>query len=267
MKRYTFDFVFPFLIVGQKYVDMNTQVLQTNAENGAIGNGQAYRPYIIADDREREVIAALAKHPADVVPQRLDVADFLVSAECAVERKRGDDLVSSIKDGRFRDELTRLTETFEKPVMVIEDFGRAFYAGNFNPASIYGALGSAALRFGIPIIPSRHAEDTALLLYRLAIREQVERKSVPEARSAPKKLSPEERKAYFLEGFFHTGPEKAKQLLDHFGSPGAVIDALRSTEVKTTKAGKPKLGASAFEALKGFGIKWVADNLALLGGK
>ncbi len=240
---------------------MDAQITQTEMTND---DARTYRPYIIADDREREVIAALAKHPADVVPQRLDVADFLCSAECAVERKRGDDLVSSIKDGRFRNELTRLTETFEKPVLVIEDLGRAFFGGTFNPASVYGALGSAALRFGIPVIPTRHAEDTALLLYRLAIREQVERKSTPEARTAPKKLSPEERKTYFLEGFFHTGPEKAKQLLDHFGTPGAVIDAMRSAEVTETKTGKPKLGASAFDVLKGFGLKWIIDNQALL---
>ncbi len=244
---------------------MNAQVSQSNVTSDNNANGQVYRPYIIADDREREVIAALAKHPADVVPQRLDVADYLCSAECAVERKRGDDLVSSIKDGRFREELTRLSDTFEKPVLIVEELGRAFLSPNFLPASIYGALGSAALRFGIPIIPTRHAEDTALLLYRLAVREQVDRKATPEARAAPKKLSPEERKTYFLEGFFHTGPEKAKQLLDHFGSPGAVIDALRSAEVTTTKAGKPKLGAGAFDALTGFGIKWVVDNQALLG--
>ncbi len=244
---------------------MNAQVSQTNVANENNAGGQIYRPYIIADDREREVIGYLAKHPAEVVPQRLDVADFLVSVECAVERKRGDDLVSSIKDGRFRDELTRLTETFEKPILIVEELGRAFVAGNFNPASIYGALGSAALRFGVPVIPTRHAEDTALLLYRLAVREQVERKSAPEARAAPKKLSPGERKTYFLEGFFHTGPEKAKQLLDHFGSPGAVIDALRSAEVTETKTGKAKLGASQFDALKGFGLKWIVDNQALLG--
>ncbi len=242
---------------------MNAEIIQSTSTHNEVN--QVYRPYIIADDREREVIAALGKHPADVVPQRLDVADFLCSAECAVERKRGDDLVSSIKDGRFRDELTRLSDTFEKPVLIVEELGRAFLSPNFLPASIYGALGSAALRFGIPIIPTRHAEDTALLLYRLAVREQVDRKATPEARAAPKKLSPEERKTYFLEGFFHTGPEKAKQLLDHFGSPGAVIDALRSAEVTTTKAGKPKLGAGAFDTLAGFGIKWVVDNQALLG--
>src|SRR5512136_2856135 len=105
---------------------MNVQLPQINITDERNESGQVYRPYIIADDREREVIAALAQHPADVVPQRLDVADFLVSAECAVERKRGDDLVSSIKDGRFRDELTRLSDTFEKPILIIEELGRAF---------------------------------------------------------------------------------------------------------------------------------------------
>ena len=199
---------------------MPAQIMHANTSDLNLKDDRTYRPYLIADDREREIIAALAAHPVDIVPQRLDVADFLCSSECAVERKRGDDLVSSIKDGRFRDELARLTETFEKPVLIIEDLGRAFLGGNFYPASIYGALGSAALRFGVPVIPTRHAGDTALLLYRLAVREQVERKNTPEARSSPKKLSPEERKTFFLEGFFHTGPGRAKQLLEYFGSPG-----------------------------------------------
>ncbi len=80
--------------MGFELEDMNAQIFQTNITNDGNNHGQAYRPYIIADDQDREVLAALAKHPADVVHHLLDVADFLCSAECAVERKRGDDLDS-----------------------------------------------------------------------------------------------------------------------------------------------------------------------------
>ena len=53
--------------------DMNAQVIQTNIPNEGVNDFLTYRPYIIADDREREVIAALGKHPADVVPRFLGI--------------------------------------------------------------------------------------------------------------------------------------------------------------------------------------------------
>jgi len=240
-----------------------SMVESTNGDNSPPINA---RPYIIADDRERDVIAALRAHPADVIPQRLDVADFICSSECAVERKRGDDLVGSIQDGRLRDELTRLGETFERPLLVLEDLNRAFARGNFSPASIYGAMASVALYFGIPIIPTRNAADTALLLFRIATREQEDRKAPAEARHAPKKMSLAERREYFLEGLVNTGPEKAKLLLEHFNTPGAAIDALRDVKIAGTKTGKLKLERGNFAGIKGFGIKWVVTNRELVGG-
>lgn len=224
------------------------------------------RPYLIADDREGDVIAALQGHCIDAIVQRLDVADFICSGECAVERKRGDDLVTSIEDGRFRDELTRLVETFARPVLVIEDLARAFSRGQINPASIYGALASAALRYRIPIIPTQHAADTALLLACLAAREQEARQVPAEVRQASKKLSPARRKAYFLEGLVNTGPEKVKILLAQFGTPGAVIEAVRVAEINITRVGKLKLPGGCFAGMKGIGVKWVVANQALLDG-
>jgi ERCC4-type nuclease len=72
------------------------------------------------------------------------------------------------------------------------------------------------------------------------VREQEDRKTPAEARHAPKKMSPAERQAYFLEGLTNTGHEKATQILAHFGSPGRVINALQSAEVAQTKSGKSR---------------------------
>ncbi|MHA1733450.1 MAG: ERCC4 domain-containing protein, partial [Promethearchaeota archaeon] len=82
--------------------------------------------FVVADDRERVVARLLGEYPVEVVRQRLDVADFLISGELAVERKRGDDLVASIMDNRLWDELERLKGTFGSPVLVVEELERAF---------------------------------------------------------------------------------------------------------------------------------------------
>ncbi|MHA1734014.1 MAG: ERCC4 domain-containing protein, partial [Promethearchaeota archaeon] len=96
------------------------------------------------------------------------------------------DLVASIMDNRLWDELERLKGTFGSPVLVVEELERAFERDNVKPASIYGALNYVATRYGVPTIPTRHARDTALLLYRMAVREQGLDRPPAKARKAPK---------------------------------------------------------------------------------
>ncbi len=221
--------------------------------------------YLIVDDRERKLAQLLREYPVEIIVQRLDVGDILVSSDLAVERKRGDDLVSSILDNRLWDELERLTTVFPTPVLVIEDLARGFVRGNVKPASVYGALNYVATRYKVPIIPTRNTGETALLLYRMVIREQERDKSPAQARKAPKMLSHSMRKEFFLEGFYNTGPEKARVLIDHFKSISRVVDALRSSKIEFTPSGRPKLDpASPFARLKGFGPKWVEKNRQLI---
>ncbi|GAB4327284.1 MAG: hypothetical protein Kow0069_34100 [Promethearchaeota archaeon] len=221
--------------------------------------------FVVCDDRERAVASELEQYPVCVVVQRLDVADFLVSAELAVERKRGDDLVASILDDRLWDELERMRCSFEKPVLVVEQFDKAFSRGNVKPASVYGALGYVATRYGVPVVPTRDAKDTALLLYRLSVREHVRDDPPVRARSVPKRYSPSQRKAFLLEGLYDTGPTKARALLDHFGTVSAVIDALRKAELTYSPSGRPKLDRSCeFRSLRGFGPSWVEKNKRLV---
>ncbi|MHA1734013.1 MAG: hypothetical protein ACTSU5_18890 [Promethearchaeota archaeon] len=73
------------------------------------------------------------------------------------------------------------------------------------------------------------------------------------------------RKAYFLEGLYNTGPEKARVLLEHFGTVSRVMEALRSTELVVTPSGTAKLPRETpFAKIKGFGPKWVQKNKLLL---
>ncbi|MHA1819587.1 MAG: ERCC4 domain-containing protein [Promethearchaeota archaeon] len=229
-----------------------------------------YKPYIIIDKRENrsEIGKELKNLGAIVIEKTLDTGDYLISSNSCVERKRGDDFYSSVFSGSNKtnifEELTRLKKAVSKPILILENFQKMFEKNKEVYSSLYGALSSISLDLMIPIIPTRDYKDTALLLYRMAIREQTIRVQKSIARRIPKNISLRESQAYFLEGFFNVGPTKAKQILDHFENPLNFITALIQTEIIYSKNGKPKGIKGPLSEIKGFGWKFVEANKDLL---
>ena len=85
----------------------------------------------------------------------------------AVERKTVPDLLSSILDGRYKEQQVRLREAFPgKHMYVIE----GFLEKRMNKTTFFGAIISLACRQGIPVIMTQNTEDTARFLLRLATR-------------------------------------------------------------------------------------------------
>ena len=89
----------------------------------------------------------------------LTVGDFLFKGKqddiprLIIERKSISDLLCSIKDGRFREQRTRLMETNVKIIYIIE--------GNIiSDKLIQGALENLALRHNICIIPTANEQQT-----------------------------------------------------------------------------------------------------------
>lgn len=229
-------------------------------------------PIIIVDMREKgsRVNKKLEKLGATVVLEILDAGDYLCSGVTAVERKRGDDFRSSVFGGsntsNVFEQLLRLSDSVEKPILILEDFGKAFGAPGADERanSIYGAMISIALKLGIPIIPTRDTTDTAIALIRIAKRQQCEFADRGIARRAPKALSLKERQAFVLEGLIKVGTTKAQQLIDEFKCPINFFTELLSTEIIYTKTGNPKGISGKLADIKGFGWKFVRDNKKLL---
>ena len=236
---------------------------------------------IICDSRERAVINQLQTIPwktveLDIDTRQLSVADFVVSSRIGIERKRGDDFVNSMIDGRLDDELTRLKDTYEDPVLLLEDWDRAFNIrkkdGSFINISlnhIYGALAKARKMASITV--SRDTEDTAINLVRMAYREQKEENQECFARHAPRMGTLRERQLYKLQGLLDTGPKLATRLLDHFGIPGIIYHAIQKTKFRTTPGGNKvfqKVDGEwpVWKEIQGVGVLWVLKNQQLLFG-
>ncbi|MBN2156120.1 MAG: hypothetical protein JW776_08755 [Candidatus Lokiarchaeota archaeon] len=229
-------------------------------------------PVVIIDTREKGsgIGSKLEKLGATVIYETLDVGDYLCSWDTAVERKRGDDFRSSVFGGsnssNVFEQLLRLSDAIEKPILLIEDFNKAFGppGADERVSSIYGALISIAIKLNIPVIPTRNSSDTAVVLYRIAKRQQEERNIRGIARRAPKSLTLKERQAFVLEGLFKVGPTKSHQLIEQFKCPINFFTELMNTEIIYTKSGNPKGITGKLAEIKGFGWKFVKDNKSLL---
>lgn len=76
---------------------------------------------IIVDSREpRGILDAFERRGMQVDRRTISPADFVLSADCAVERKTVSDFMSSLYNGRLFEQVTALKEHYAKPLIIVE---------------------------------------------------------------------------------------------------------------------------------------------------
>ncbi|MBE6508963.1 MAG: DEAD/DEAH box helicase [Methanobrevibacter sp.] len=195
-------------------------------------------PIVYADSREgnSKVIRHLTEMEIDVKVHSMAVADYQVSDEVAIERKTAKDFVDSLIDKRLFKQAKELSEEFKHPIMILE--GDDLYNGMVNPNAIRGSLASIAIDFGISIIPTRNAQDTAAMIKRIAVREQNGERTPIQIRTDKKPVSLLEQQLFIVESLPNIGPVNAKNLLQHFGSVANVLNASESELQEVEGIGK-----------------------------
>ncbi|MBO3802306.1 MAG: DEAD/DEAH box helicase, partial [Candidatus Brockarchaeota archaeon] len=189
-------------------------------QNGGEGEGVV----VIADTRESgsSVLAELARLGARVELRPLDVGDYVISDRVCVERKSAKDFASSIVDGRLFQQASAL-KAYDKPVLIVE--GEDPYCSGVLPQSVRGAVAAMVVDFGLPVLSSKSAADTACIIFALARKEQLERKSFPRIRGEKKPGSISEQQLYLLSGLPGVERTTAKKLLERFEKPERVFAA------------------------------------------
>lgn len=195
-------------------------------------------PVVFADTREgnSKVIRHLSEMEIDVKVQAMAVGDYQVSDEVVIERKTAKDFVDSIVDKRLFKQARSLMEEFKRPLIILE--GDDLYNGMINPNAIRGSIASIALDFGISIIPTRNAQDTAAMIKRIAIREQSGEKTPIQIRTDKKPVNLWEQQLFIIESLPNIGPVNAKNLLEHFGTVANIINAFESQLQEVEGIGK-----------------------------
>ena len=194
---------------------------------------------VVADNREvpSGIPTELENLGTDVEMKQLEVGDYVLSDRVAVERKTGTDFVSSLIDDRklFR-QISDLARSYDRPILILE--GKGLYKRNVHPDAIKGALSAIAVGFGVSILPTHNQNDTASMIYTIAKREQEDHKREISLHGKRSHLTIGEQREYCVTSISDIGPVTAKNLLEHFKSIQAVIDAPIDELMKVKGVGK-----------------------------
>ena len=215
--------------------------------------------------KRKDIITYFKFNGFDVEIKPLDVCDYVVSDRVGVERKDASDFIGSMKDGRVFSQAKGMAEIYEKPVIILEGaMKKALKRSRMKQSSIYGALSSLALDYGVNIIPTDDPQSTAILLHRMAYREQVKEGRTIQLRSVDRSLPMHQQQQYLLSGLPQIGVTLAEELLNTFETPYRVIMAFADAEVKTSASGKTKRLLGPLKEVKGVGPKIVESAQFIL---
>lgn len=221
-------------------------------------NAKAPHPPIpvAVDHREARSATLLLLESADdftVTFAQLAVGDYYVDRTFVFERKRLCDLITSIHDGRVFRQAKALAE-LEPPLrgaIILEGTSADIAETAMRREAIQGALITVSLFFGVPVLRSRNAAETVALM-RYAARQGRWFATGAIARHGKRPRGKRRAQLALLQGLPGIGPERAAQLLDHFGAVEAVLTA--SDEAL---AAVPGVGASTAKR-----IRWIAREAA-----
>jgi DNA excision repair protein ERCC-4 len=182
---------------------------------------------IVADVREEAggVIGELrASQEVALMVQRLPRGDFLVQENFAVERKTLRDFAGSIVDGRLFKQAASMVTMARRGVLILEGTLADAQALRLSRDAIQGALITVSVFYGLTVLRARDCAETArLLLYLGRQAQQFANGGLPRPGYRPK--GKRARQLFILQGLPGVGPDRAAQLLAHFGSVQAVTNA------------------------------------------
>ncbi len=194
---------------------------------------------IIVDHRESRspVMRFLTQKDVLVEPQQLDVGDYIISSRIGVERKTVDDFLGSLIEGKLFVQMKNLRATYSRPLLLIEGEG-LLTKRNMSHNAIFGSIAAIIVDFGIPIITTQTAQETADFLAVMAQREQKEGDRAVAIRGEKTARTVSEQQQFLVEGLPNVSAVLAQRLLQHFGSIRALANATEEELCKISGIGK-----------------------------
>jgi ERCC4-type nuclease len=103
----------------------------------------------------------------------LEKGDYILSDQCAVERKTVNDFVYTLTRRYLFEQLFRLKDVYPKSLIVLEGYLPIIYKySSISPAAVWGAMFNLA-KNGIAIVNTASQKETVDFLYTAARQEQV----------------------------------------------------------------------------------------------
>ncbi len=181
---------------------------------------------IVVDVHERQsgIADTLRELGAEVEIASLPAGDYAVGADTLVERKRVLDLHAAVLKGRLWPQLGKLRAACAYPYLLVE--GTDIDRGPLHHNAVRGAC-LAVIDQGIALLRSGYQRDSALWIYRLAVRcQEVEPAAErPAYAQRPRPKPGEETAEALLAAVPGISTGSARALLERFGSVADVVAA------------------------------------------
>lgn len=179
--------------------------------------------YIIVDHRESKssIPCLLKSMNINFIFKFLEVGDYIINPETAVERKSMKDFISSLFDGRLFNQIEQISSSYSNAFIIVEGNLNEVEEYLRNPKAVYCAIASLLINYRIKLVNVLSEKETALFLYCLV--NTSTRKERGYLIKHAKKKGFFDQQIYLISSLPGVGPKLAVNLLNHFGSPKNVF--------------------------------------------
>ena len=209
------------------------------------------------DDREPlQIIHQIKQSIEDIEVKRLDVADYVMGSEIAVERKELCDLLGSVYDGRYWTQIRTLKDTYPFPIVLVEGDPLNTYRNIKKDRKVYKSLlndsdvkmirtleNGTLLGWRIPFIQTLDMYDSADRIVELYNRFSGKEKGEKPRAAVRKAVKPEEVRNLMLQNIEGIGGVLSERILERYSFSDLIslqdssvlcksIDGLRDTVAK-----------------------------------
>jgi ERCC4-type nuclease len=189
--------------------------------DGKKKNGE--EPTIIVDSREAstaaKIVKGLIERGVKVRTEALEKGDYILSDQCAVERKTVHDFVYTLTRRYLFEQLFRLKDVYPKSLILLEGYLPVIYKfSHIQPAAIWGAMFNLA-KNGIALVNTASYKETVDFLYVAARQEQIVEKRAPTVHAFKKTDTLSDAQVYFVASLPNIGREKANAILKSYQTP------------------------------------------------
>ena len=180
-------------------------------------------PTIIVDSREArtaaKIVKGLVERGVTVKTQALEKGDYVLSDECAVERKTVTDFVYTLTRRYLFDQLFRLKDVYPKSLILLEGYLPVIYKfSGIQPAAVWGAMFNLA-KNGITLVHTNSYKESVDFLYVAARQEQIVEKRSPTVHAFKKTDTLADAQVFLVASLPNIGREKAVALLKSYQTP------------------------------------------------
>jgi ERCC4-type nuclease len=180
-------------------------------------------PTIVVDSREAntaaKIVKGLIERGVSVKTEHLEKGDYILSDQCAVERKTVQDFVYTLTRRYLFEQMFKLQDVYPKSLILLEGYLPVIFKfSHIQPAAVWGAMFNLA-KNGIAIVNTPSYKETIEFLYVAARQEQIIEKRVSTVHAFKKCDTLSDAQLYFVASLPSIGREKALAVLKSYQTP------------------------------------------------